>query len=288
MEQRGVLFQAVKAGQPIGAEVEKECNLLQRTLLNKGAFFMTTATEPKRITLTPAEHDYVKDLLSKGGHEKHLPVEKDVDGNLFGPLTKKGIVERINAVRGRGGSRGEVRVLIDEEAFGRIETSNPRQPRGSKTPSGPRKAREATPADDYLQSGAIIIHASEIQNIKDSLADYIKETTPTAIREYELRRSKTTSPAEIGRLAALWDKEQLSDAEVGHRLTALLSAKDTPFHAYLVGKYGKKMVALLGYKDDVPDSPDAKPTVADSIDVEVTPARSNGKTTPPKAPARKR
>jgi hypothetical protein len=70
----------------------------------------------------------------------------------------------------------------------------------------------------------------KIRNIKDSLADYIRETTPNAIREYELRRSKKTSPSEIARLANQWDKEGISDEEAGRRLTELLESKVTEFH----------------------------------------------------------
>ena len=202
-------------------------------------------------------YEYVQKLLSLGANKDFVPVEPDADSNLFTELAKKAIIERIGAKKGRGGTRVKSESSLMRKPSNILKSLS-RASRGSKTPAGPRKAKEPTPADDYLQSGAIIIHASEIQNIKDSLADYIRDITPTAMREYELRRSKTTSPAEIARLANAWDKEGISDEEAGHRLTELLSAKDTPFHTFPVNKYGKKMVALLGYKEGAQDTPDIK------------------------------
>jgi len=243
-----------------------------------------TAEEAKKVTLTPAGFKYILFLFEQGADKGFVPVGSDADSNVFTELQKKGVVERRGAKKGRGGSRGEVHILVSKNS---IIEGNSRAPRGSsgKDTSQQRKTRERNPNDDYLASGAIIIQASEIQNIKDSLADYIAETTPAAQREYELRRSRKTSPSEIARLANQWDKEGISDEEVGHRLTELLAAKDTPFHAYLVSKYGGKMVHLLGYRDDVPDTSDTKSRVIESVTGEVTPAKSNGKLSAPKAVA---
>jgi hypothetical protein len=236
----------------------------------------------KKITLTPASFKYVMFLFDEGADKDYVPVRSDADSNVFTELQKKGVLERKDARKGRGGSRGRVHLLVDKDS---LAEGSSRAPRGSKGTSGPRKPREANPNDDYLASGAIIIQASEIQNIKDSLTDYLAETTPAAQREYELRRSRKTSPSEIARLANQWDKEGISDEEVGFRLTELLAAKDTPFHAYLVSKYGRKMVHLLGYRDDVPDTPDTKRRVIESVTGEVAPAKSNGKLTAPKTVA---
>jgi hypothetical protein len=243
---------------------------------------MTTTAEATKTVLTPQAFEYVMTLYEQGADKEPIPVEKGTNSNLFTELVKKNVVTREGATRGRNSNPGTVHILLAKDS---LEKGSNRAPRGSKRPSGPRKTREASPNDDYLASGAIIIHASEIQNIKDSLTDYLAETTPAAQREYELRRSRKTSPSEIARLANQWDKEGISDEEVGHRLTELLAAKDTPFHAYLVSKYGRKMVHLLGYRDDVPDTPDTKRRVIESVTREVTPAKSNGKLTAPKAVA---
>lgn len=219
----------------------------------------STLPPGEKVGLTPKAFHAASELLKLGAYGKHVEVPREVrqtfDAGSLQELDRKNLIENVGGGPGRA---GRIKLFvrddqIEERTSGRGFTASP---------SGRRGERHDALAGVERVGGKWLVSDDDIRQIQERLLEYIAEVSPKAQQEWHLRKSKATSPAQLARLAAQWEKEGVSDEVAAQRMEDVLKQRHLTFPDYLEGKYGKTMVKVLGIPNVVDTPDDRRPRSA--------------------------
>ena len=177
--------------------------------------------------------------MTQGAVEKPVSVASGIDSQIFVELQKKGVVVRTGFTRGPGGSRGNVKIVVDPYA---VEEGRNRAPKGSTTPGAPGRA---------------IGRGMRGQHKQYSPADmkrFLEAITPAAKQSFEQRKHQALTRAEIDRAT-----KGLEGADYLDAVDRLRRMKDQTFPEYLAEQFGQDLLDIIDWERESVDTPDPKP-----------------------------